>query len=68
MEWMDILKGITINADTGSLPYRELKNAVDQLIDSKLKDPVLNDQYKKKLTPVPYLVYGTRPRVIIIEK
>ena len=68
MEWMDILKGITINADADSLPYRELQNAVNQLIDGKVKDPVLNDQYKKKLTPVPYLVYGTRPRVITIEK
>lgn len=68
MEWVDILKGITINADTDSLPYRELKNTVNQLIDSKVKDPVLNDLHKKKLAPVPYLVYGTRPRVITIDK
>ena len=66
INWIDILKGITINADSGSLPYKELKKAVDQLIDRKITETVLNDEYKKKLTPIPYLVYGTKPPIITI--
>lgn len=68
INWIDILKGITINADTGSLPYKELKKAVDLLIDRKITDATLNAEYKKKLTPIPYLVYGTKPSIIKIEK
>ena len=68
IEWIDILKGITINADSDSLPYRELKKVVNQLIDSKVTDPALNARYKNKLSPVPYLVYGTKPTVITIDK
>lgn len=68
INWIDILKGITINADTGSLPYKELKKAVDLLVDRKITDAALKDDYKKKLTPIPYLVYGTKPPIIKIEK
>ena len=69
IDWLDILKSITINADYGSLPYHELQNAVDQLVDRKYKigDP-LNTEYKVKLKPVPYLVYGTKPPIITIGK
>ena len=68
INWIDVLKSITINADSGSLPYKELKKAVDLLIDRKITDAALNDEYKKKLTPIPYLVYGTKPPIIKIEK
>lgn len=68
IDWIGILKSITINADFDSLPYHELKSVIDQLIDSKVTDSVLNDEYKKKLTPIPYLVYGTKPPIITIEK
>ncbi len=68
ISWIDILKGITINADSGSLPYKELKKAVDLMIDTKIADAALKDDYKKKLTPIPYLVYGTKPPIIKIEK
>ena len=69
INWIDILKSITINADYGSLPYHELQYAVDQLVDRKYKigDP-LNTEYKVKLKPVPYLVYGTKPPIITIGK
>lgn len=68
ISWIDVLKGITINADSGSLPYKELKKAVDLMIDTKIADAALKDDYKKKLTPIPYLVYGTKPPIIKIEK
>ena len=68
IRWLDVLKSITINAEENSLPYRELKNTIDLLIDDTIKDPALNTQYKNALKPIPYLVYGTRPRVITIEK
>ena len=68
ISWIDVLKGITINADNGSLPYKELKKAVDLLVDRKITDASLKDDYKKKLTPIPYLVYGTKPPIIKIEK
>ena len=69
LEWIDFLKSITINAEKDSLPYRQLKMVIDQLIDkSKVIDPVKKDDYKKRLKPIPYLVYGTSPRVITIEK
>ena len=66
--WLDILKSITINAEVGSLPYQTLKDTIDSVIDNQIKDPVLNAQYKTRLTPVPYLVYGTRPPVITIDR
>ena len=67
IDWVDILKSITINADYGSLPYHDLQNAVDQLVDRKyiIGDP-LNAEYKEKLKPIPYLVYGTKPPIITI--
>ena len=68
IRWLDVLKSITINAEENSLPYRELKNTIDLLIDDTIKDPALNTQYKNALKPIPYLVYGTRPRVITVEK
>lgn len=68
IHWLDVLKSITINAEEGSLPYRELRSTIDRLIDNTLKDPALNDQYKKALKPIPYLVYGTKPRVITIDQ
>ena len=66
--WLDILKSITINAEVGSLPYLELKNTIDSLIDDNESDPARNAEYKSRLTPIPYLVYGTRPPVITIDK
>ena len=68
INWIDIIKRITINAESGSLPYKELKNTVDQLIEDRMTDPVLRAEYKQKLEPVPYLVYGTKPPVITIER
>lgn len=66
--WLDILKSITINAEVGSLPYRELKDTIDSLIDDNESDPARNAEYKSRLTPIPYLVYGTRPPVITIDR
>lgn len=67
IDWVDILKSITINADYGSLSYHDLQNAVDQLVDRKyiIGDP-LNAEFKGKLKPIPYHVYGTKQPIITI--
>jgi hypothetical protein len=67
INWIDILKSITINVESSSMPYGMLKKTIDQLIDNKIIDPVLKAEYKKKLEPVSYLVYGTKPPVLTIE-
>jgi len=68
INWIDILKSITINVESSSMPYGVLKKTIEQLIENKIIDPVLGAEYKKKLEPIPYLVYGTKPPVITIEK
>ena len=68
IKWINILKGITINVDKGHYAYKQLTETINQMIDREIVDVKKNAELKGKLEPVSYLVYGTTPDKIVIEK
>ena len=68
IKWINVLKGISISVDKGHYAYKQLAETINHLIDREIVDVKRNAELKKKLEPVPYLVYGTTPDKIVIEK
>lgn len=68
INWIDILKSVTINVKDDSYQYKLLENTVNRIIDKFVKDPNENAAYRIKLKPRSYLVYGTKPDTLIIER
>ena len=68
IHWIDILKSITINVKDDSYQYKLLENTVNAIIDKNVKDPTKNANYRKKLKPISYLVYGTTPAKVTIDR
>ena len=68
IKWIKVVKSITINAEKDNYAYKLLRDTVNQMIDREVIDATENAELKKKLEPVPYLVYGTTPPKITIEK
>lgn len=68
MNWSEILKGVVINADESSIQYQQLYNAIKKMIRNNTVDIAKQKDYEKKLKPVSYLVYGTIPKTLKIDK
>lgn len=58
INWVEIIKSITINADVNTQPYRDLYSAVESMIKRKIKVSSEQTKYLTKLTPIYYPVYG----------
>ena len=58
INWVDIIKSITINAEEESLPYKSLHNTVEEMIKKNVKDVSKHRTYSNKLKPIYYPVYG----------
>lgn len=68
MNWSEILKGVVINADESSIQYQQLYNAIKKMISVNIVDISKRMEYEEKLKPVSYLVYGTIPKTLTIDK
>ena len=68
IQWIKVLKSITINAEEKHYAYKLLRDTVNQMIDREIGDPTEKAKLKAKLEPVSYLVYGKTPDKITIEK
>ena len=66
INWADILKGVTINADENTLHYKYLYDSIKKMIKVNVKDASKHADYEQRLKPAPYLVYGTKPGTITI--
>lgn len=67
INWINILKGITINQAENSVHYQTLAKTVNDMIDNSTLSPSEKSNLKLRLKPVSYLVYGKTPSPIIIE-
>ena len=67
IRWIHVLKSITINLEESTEQYKELERIVNLMIDNEKLNATEKDEYKAKLKPKPYLVYGTKPPTITIE-
>ena len=65
--WLECLKSITINVDEKDYHYTLLEKTINDKIDAEISDVKKIDEYKKRLKPVSYLVYGTKPPVLTID-
>lgn len=65
INWVEIIKSITINADVNSLPYKYLYNAVESMIKRKITVVSKQTGYFTKLTPIFYPVYGKLQKMTI---
>ena len=68
VKWINVLKSITINVDKGHYAYRQLHEVVNQMIDREVTDALQIKKLKKKLEPISYLVYGTTPAKVTIDR
>lgn len=68
IKWINVLKGIAISVDEGHCAYKQLSEAINQMIDREIVDAKRKAELKKRLEPVPYFVYGTTPDKMLIEK
>lgn len=68
INWINVLKSITINVDKGHYAYKLLHEIVNQMIDREVFDALQIKELKKKLEPISYLVYGTTPAKVTIDR
>lgn len=68
INWIKVLKSITINVEKTHFAYKLLRDTVNQLIDREIVNVTENAKLKIKLEPVSYLVYGKTPDKITIDK
>lgn len=67
INWLDCIKRITINANEKDYHYTLLEKTINDKIDADIKDVKQRDDYKQRLKPISYLVYGTKPPVLTID-
>lgn len=67
IKWIEILKGVVINAREDSAQYKYLYDAIKKMISENV-DESKRVVYEEKLKPVPYLVYDTMPETLMIGK
>ena len=65
INWLDIIKSITINADVNTLPYKDLYRAVESMIKRNIKSVSEQTKYLAKLRPIYYPVYGKLQKMTI---
>lgn len=65
INWVEIIKSITINADTSSQNYKDLYCAVESMIKRNIANVTQQNIYLKKLTPIFYPVYGKLQKMTI---
>lgn len=67
VNWLNILKCITINQPEDSFYYNTLASTINELVDKSSFNAVQKCNLKTQLKPVSYLVYGKSPNRIKIE-
>ena len=65
INWFEIIKSITINADVNTLPYKNLYHAVESMIKRNITVVSEQNRYLTKLTPIFYTVYSKLQKMTI---
>lgn len=65
INWVEIIKSITINADENTQSYKDLYRAVESMIKRNIKSVSEQNRYLAKLKPIYYPVYGKLQKMTI---